>query len=124
MLTYRSQHLARLLASLGLHGEVLHEDPRKSCIRSTALVFVGSLDVDLLGGQGIRICEGRSLRVGTGDTVDLRREAWMTRRRSAAPAGTCTSSNLNESEVRVMTASPGASTPPRSGGWCGPAMPG
>lgn len=34
----------------------------------------------------------------------------MTRRRSAAPAGACSSSNLNESEVRVMTASPGAST--------------
>ena len=37
-------------------------------------------------------------------------------RRSATPAGACSSSNLNESAVRVITASPGASTPPRVGG--------
>ena len=66
------EDISGLLTGGGVDVEVLEEDLRGTSARSTTLVVVGALDVDGGGYRGIRVCEGSSLAVGTGDTVTLR----------------------------------------------------
>jgi hypothetical protein len=65
------KHISGLLASGGVHVEVLEEDLGAAGGRSAALAVVGTLDVDGRGHGSVRVSEGSSLAVGAGDTVAL-----------------------------------------------------
>lgn len=66
------QHFSGLLTSNGVHVEVLEEDLGATGGRSASLGVVLGLDVDGRSHRSVRVVEGCSLVVGTGDTVALR----------------------------------------------------
>ena len=66
------QDISRLLTGGGVDVEVLEEDLGKTSGRSAALGVVLGLDVDGRGDRSVRVIEGSSLAVSTGDTVALR----------------------------------------------------
>jgi len=70
---HRRDHLlAGLLASGGVHEEILEEHLRIAGTRSATLGVVVALDVDGSGHRGERFAKSRSLAVRTGNAVALR----------------------------------------------------
>ena len=65
------EDISRLLTGGGVDVEVLEEDLGQTGGRSAALGVVLGLDVDGRGDRSVRVIEGSSLAVSTGDTVAL-----------------------------------------------------
>ena len=109
----QGQHFSGLLTGSGVHVEVLEEDLGATGGRSATHGVVLGLDVDSRSHRRVRVIEGRSLAIGTGDTVALRVGCLDDEFQVGDIAGDVCGVKVIADAVRAIVASAGASPPSR-----------